>query len=200
MLRENRPEKILYRAEELKVVSKIHPSLRIYEDLVVRFEEARQLGLINSLLFNVYLALLIYPLTKEELESFLSYLRFNRSTARALKETIELKNLLPELGRKGVMKSEIYFLLEQYSQTAIIANSIATSSVVIKQNIDVYLTSLRNIRPRLNGDDLKRMGILQGPEIKKILRTLHAARLDGKIRTKQGEVRLVYSYSNKRQE
>jgi tRNA nucleotidyltransferase (CCA-adding enzyme) len=197
VLREKEPEKIFRRADELKVISKIHSNLKGNEDLAEKFEEARQLGLIDTSLSMVYFALLIYQLKIEEFEIVSSNLNFNKKLNKLLKETIELENILPSLDKQDLLPSEIYFILFQYSELAIIANSISINSVTIKRNIDDYLTKLRHIKPRLNGDDLKRMNIVEGPEIKRILNMLHAARLDGKVNTKQGEIRLVYSWLGK---
>jgi tRNA nucleotidyltransferase (CCA-adding enzyme) len=197
VLREKEPEKIFRRADELKVISKIHSNLKGNEDLAEKFEEARQLGFIDTSLSMVYFALLIYRLKIEEFEIVSSKLNLNKKLSKLLKETIELKNNLPSLDKQDLLPSEIYFILFQYSEFAIIANSIYISSVTIERNIDDYLTKLRHIKPRLNGDDLKRMNIVEGPEIKRILNMLHAARLDGKVNTKQGEIRLVYSWLGK---
>jgi tRNA nucleotidyltransferase (CCA-adding enzyme) len=194
VLSEKEPEKILRRAEELKVLSKIHPKLKGNENLAEKFEEARQLGLIDTSLISVYLALLIYPLNIEEFEVVSKHLNLNKKWHKLLKETIELKDKLLSLDKPDLTPSEIYFILYPYSELAIIANSISISLVTIERNIDDYLTKLRHIKPRLNGDDLKRMDIVEGPEIKRILNILHTARLDGKVSTKQGEIRLVYNW------
>ncbi|GAH69683.1 unnamed protein product, partial [marine sediment metagenome] len=55
----------------------------------------------------------------------------------------------------------------------------------------LFLTRLRYVKPALNGDDLKIMGIALGPRIKEILNLLHEARLDGKVTSKKDEVELV---------
>ncbi|MBA7703834.1 hypothetical protein ES703_112629 [subsurface metagenome] len=50
------------------------------------------------------------------------------------------------------------------------------------------------MKSALTGDDLKRMGIAPGPQIKQILELLHEARLDKKVTTKEGEEKLVKSW------
>ena len=82
---------------------------------------------------------------------------------------------------------------------AIVANSIATDSTSIEQYIENYISRLSHIKPRLNGDDLKRLGITQGTDIKKLLHLLHIAKLDGKVITKQGEIRLVNNWLREKQ-
>ena len=193
LLKELKPENGLVRAAELGVLRKIHPSLNADSWLSQRFEEARKLGLSNSFLTVVYLALFIYHLKPAELDEFLLRLHYNKKISQVLTDTLALKDILPRLNKKQIANSEIYFTLCQFCQPSIIANLLAFENPTVVQKINLYLTRLMHIKPRLNGNDLKRMQIPNGPDIKEILHILHVARLDGKINTKQGEIRLLSS-------
>jgi tRNA nucleotidyltransferase (CCA-adding enzyme) len=60
-----------------------------------------------------------------------------------------------------------------------------------QQVIRRYLTTWRHIRPCLTGDDVKRLGGQQGPEIGRLLARLQAAKLDGEASTREAEETLV---------
>jgi tRNA nucleotidyltransferase (CCA-adding enzyme) len=60
-----------------------------------------------------------------------------------------------------------------------------------KKYISLYLTSLRNIRVELSGDDLKQMGIPPGPRYEKILAALLDAKLDGFVHNRDEEMAFV---------
>ncbi|NUQ00605.1 MAG: hypothetical protein HUU35_12200, partial [Armatimonadetes bacterium] len=47
--------------------------------------------------------------------------------------------------------------------------------------IDAYLANWRGLRPALDGDDLLRLGVPQGPLVGRLLGELRAARLDGLV-------------------
>jgi tRNA nucleotidyltransferase (CCA-adding enzyme) len=81
-------------------------------------------------------------------------------------------------------------LLEGYSPIAITAN-LATDSAIARRHLKLYLGKLRYIKPALTGDDLRKMGIRPGPRMKEILHRLHTARLDGKVKSREGEVEWV---------
>jgi len=196
VLKEKLPEKVLHRADELKILTLLSKELAGNNWLAEKYNEARELGLTDSSLTSIYLALLFYQISDKELEQLVKRLKINNKLVRICKETLDLKNKLKVLNNPKITPSDIFFLLYEYSQPAIIANSLATDSARIEQNIDNYLTKLRHVKTRLNGDDLKKMGISAGPEIKRILHMLQAARLDGKVTTKQGESRMVYAYSD----
>ena len=85
----------------------------------------------------------------------------------------------------------IYDLLHGHSLTALAANSLATDSPTTAEHIELYLNVLRHVKPALTGDDLKRLGIPEGPEIKEVLQHLREARLDGKVSNRDEEEAMV---------
>ena len=188
---EEHPEKVLRRAEELGVLSRLHPALKGNGWLVEKFEQARQLTTPKPPPMGLYLALLIYHLSDKESEQLISYLRLSKPIAQTLRDSISLKAKLKSLADPEITPSRIYHLLRGYSSPALIANSLASDSPVARRHIQLFLGKLRYVKPALTGNDLKRIGIPPSPQIKEILERLHEARLDGKVRSKQGEVELV---------
>ena len=191
ILKEKYPEKVLRRAEELNALHRLHPALKGNGWLAEKFEQARQLSYPNLPPVSLYLALLAYPLTNEESEQVISRLRLPKSLAQTLRDTISLKTKLESLANPELTPSSVYYLLHDCSPPAITANSLACDSPVARQNITLFLNKLRYIKPALNGNDLVRMGIAPGPQMKELLQLLHKARLDGKVTTKQDEEDLV---------
>jgi len=63
----------------------------------------------------------------------------------------------------------------------------------VHQHVQHYLTTWRHIRPGLTGDDLKRLGVPQGPQIGRLLARVLAAKLDGEVSTREAEEALVRS-------
>ncbi|MFC2031823.1 CCA tRNA nucleotidyltransferase [Chloroflexota bacterium] len=194
VLHEKYPEKVFRRAEELRVLPKLHPVLKGNGWLANKSEQSRQLSSPNMPSTGLYLALLVYRLTSYETEELLSYLRLPKSLAQTLRDTISIKSNIQSLVDPKLAPSSIYHLLHSYSSTAIIANSLASDSSVASNNLQLYLNKLRNVKPALNGNDLIKMGVPPGPQVKETLRRLHEARLDGKVTTKPGEKKLVNSW------
>ncbi|MFQ6122200.1 MAG: CCA tRNA nucleotidyltransferase [Dehalococcoidales bacterium] len=197
ILREEYPEKILRRAEELGVLAKLHPLLKGNDWVAGKFEQVRQLTSPDLPPVGLYLALLTYPLSSKENEQLISYLRLPKSVAQTLRDAIDIKTKLKALANPELTLSSIYSLLHGYSTPAIVANSLATDSPVARQHIDLFLHKLRYIKPALTGDDLKEMGVAPGPRIKEILNRLREARLDGKVTSKRGEENLVKGWLDK---
>ncbi|MCK4331930.1 MAG: CCA tRNA nucleotidyltransferase, partial [Dehalococcoidia bacterium] len=90
ILREDQPERVLRRADEVGVLNKLHPSLKGNAWLSERFDQARRLLKRTSPL-PLYLCLLIYNLTNKENKQFLSRLNFPKRLAQAMRHTLQLK-------------------------------------------------------------------------------------------------------------
>ncbi len=148
---------------------------------------------------ELYLAFLIYRLPQNDLEDLISYLKFSRTVAQTLRDTLNLKNELSSLAEPELAPSRIYHCLHQYSQNAILVNLVVSDFPLIRQRIEFYLNKLRYVHTALTGDDLLRAGIASGSRIKEILELLREARLDGKAETKEQELAMIRSeISNKK--
>jgi len=199
VLQERYPEKVLRRAEELGVLAKLHPALKVDGWCAEKFDQARRLTSPQPPEIGLYLALLVYPLSDEEAESLISRLNLPKSLAQTVRDTITLKSKLKLVAIPGLSPSSIYRFLNDYSTQALVANSLATQSPTASQNIRLFLTRLRHVELSLTGRDLMRMGIAEGPQIREVMELLHKARLNGKITTREAEEELVRSWLAKKQ-
>ncbi|MFC2049887.1 CCA tRNA nucleotidyltransferase [Chloroflexota bacterium] len=196
ILKEDEPERAIRRAEELGVLSQLHPSLKGNGWLSQKFEQARKTD-IRASLSSLYLCLLIYNLNDKENERFISRLNFPKNPTRAMRHTLQLKAQLHSLANTQLKPSDIYQSLHSYTTTAIHANSLASESPTANQHLQLYLAKLRYVKTLLSGKDLKRMGIPTGPQVGEILSALHKARLNREIRTRKEEEKFVYSWRQK---
>ena len=191
ILREERPEKVLRRAEELGVLLKLSPALKSRGWLADKFKQARQISFPNSTPTGLYLALMVCPLTSQETKALISLLKLSKALTRTLGDTISLKTKLVELIDPELSPSRIYGILHGYSPQAVTANLLAGGESPASQHIQLFLDKLRYVKSALTGKDLRKMGITAGPRIKELLQRLHDARLDGKVTSKQEEAELV---------
>lgn len=196
ILKEETPETILKRAHQLGVLQKLHPSLKGDGWLARKFEQARLLSK-KSQLLPLYFSLLIYPLTELENEQFLSRINPPKKLAQVMRNTLQIKKYLSDLSKPSVKPSEIYYLLHGYQPAAIQTNAIATNSPVARRYLQLFLKRLRYVKPLLDGDDLKAMGIPTGPQLGRILKALHQAKLNNEVETKRDEEELVHLKSQK---
>jgi len=197
--KEKYPEKVFNRAGELGVLAALHPSLKGDGWLKEKFEHARQECSPTPPSFDLYLALLAYPLTIDETEQLISRLNLPKLSAKTLRDTIAVKNKMRSLSTPGVSPGAIYNLLRDFSPAALEANSLVTQSAVAGQAIHLFLNRLKDVQVSLTGDDLIQMGIAPGPQIKEILDLLHQAKLNGKIATRHDEEEVIKGWLAQKQ-
>jgi tRNA nucleotidyltransferase (CCA-adding enzyme) len=198
VLREELPEKVLSRAGALGVLDRIYPSLKSDDWLTETFKLARERCQPDATPnIQLYLVLLCYRLNLKEAEKLISYMHLPNTIAQTLRETIQIKGKINELSIHGLAPSHIYKLVHGYSTIALTANSLATNSSTVAEHIELYMNVLRYVKPALGGEDLRKMGIPEGPSIKEILQKLCEARLDGKITSKREEEEMVKAWYKK---
>jgi len=196
ILKEKQPELAIKRLGELGVLATINPSLKGDGWIAEEFDRARRLKKPTQL-SSLYFCLLIYSFTENDIEQLLVRLNIPAKLSRAMRDTLRLKTRPPLLDKPSLKPSEIYHLLTEYEPLAVQVNAIATESPTVRRSLQLYLTKLRYVRTALNGEDLKKLGISPGPEMGRVLRILHKAKLDGEVRTRADEKKLAVSSSLK---
>jgi tRNA nucleotidyltransferase (CCA-adding enzyme) len=189
---EERPELVIKRLGELEVLPRISPSLKSDGWLAERFDKARRLKK-PAQLPSLYFCLLIYSFDERDIEQFLARLNTPAKLSQAIRDTLQLKTRLPLLDKSSLKPSDIYYLLQDYEPMAIQANDIASESTIIQHRLQLFLNKLRYVRTSIDGEKLKELGISAGPEMGKVLRILHRAKLDGEVKTREDEQKLALS-------
>lgn len=189
ILKEERPERMLRRAGELGVLKEIHPSFNGNGWLEERFQQARSAARPPSA--ALYFSLLVYHFSQDKGEQLIARLKIPGAVARAMRDTIRLKENLPALAVAQLPSSAIYRLLQDYSPSSILANALASDSPLICQRLHLYLNKLRYVKTSLNGEALQKIGLQPGPRLGAMLRALHEAKLDQRVKTRKEEEELV---------
>jgi tRNA nucleotidyltransferase (CCA-adding enzyme) len=192
ILKEEQPELAIKRLGELGPLARFGPSLKGDGWIAEKFAKARRLKKPTQLP-SLYFCLLVYSLNEREIEQFLVRLNMPARLSRAMRDTVRLKTRLPLLNTHSLKPSQIYYLLKEHEPLAIQANAIATESSTVRRSLQLFLTKLRYVRTALDGEELSKLGISPGPEMGRVLRILHNAKLDGEVRTRADEKKLAVS-------
>ncbi len=93
--------------------------------------------------------------------------------------------------REIVANSEIYWLLKELSNEGLLYLMAIARKNQIKKAVSNFVTTLRQMRTDLSGDDLMALGYLPGPEFKTMLNNLLDARLDGIVGSREEEMAFI---------
>lgn len=190
IFREEEPERALRRLGELGALQRINSALKGNGWLADRFATARRSSKPGELPL-LYFCLLAYPLDEGEVSRLIKRLNMPARLAKTVQDAIRLKLYLPRLNEPHLKPSRVYQLLHEYHPLAVKANVIAADNAATRRHLELFLSKLRYIKPRLNGEELQRLGIPPGAKLGKILHELHRARLDGKVSTRDDEEKLA---------
>ncbi|WP_414566647.1 MULTISPECIES: CBS domain-containing protein [unclassified Anabaena] len=175
--------------DNLGALKCIHPTLELNPELL------RQLRLLERCLqrFDPQLTLIHWQMRLEVLIAHLApkyrgkvanNLQLHEDGIKRLqnlaKSQTEVMELLPQCQRP----SQVVKLLRNYDLPMLILIALQ-SQRNIRRQIWHYLTSLTNVQPILNGNDLKQLGYKPGPQYRQILDELLAATLDEVIKNKE---------------
>lgn len=185
-LREALPERALELLEAWGVLQQFHPHIHWNDTLAKRFAAARQARFSDAPLADLYLGLVLWPLDAAGRAELLT--RYQPAAAQAvlLRDLSRVQERLPELAQPALPNSRIDQLLSGIDPVALRTAQLSTAPP-IPERIVHYLTTLCSIRTKLNGHDLHRLGLRPGPRFREILADLRAARLDGRIQTRDDE-------------
>jgi tRNA nucleotidyltransferase (CCA-adding enzyme) len=176
-------------ADEHGVLGAVHPALKMDDDLAVGWADAL-LGTHHSPLDELGFCLIATPETGVAVDSISARLHLAGRFENALRDFVRLRGQFDTLAALRRKPFEAVELLEGKSHAAIWALSIADTRSG-GQTCAQYLNEWRKVRPRLNGDDLQRLGVQRGIEVGNLLRTLRRARLEGRAPTREDEIALV---------
>lgn len=205
IFREANPLPAVFRMAELDLLKYIHPALSFNERKRHIFEAASQAVLWYEFQYadavlhrwQVYFFCLIADLVPAAVLGinrrldipvrFHELFRNERSRAHHV-----LRQLARRHGRGNTPKpSELHHWLTPFSQETLLYILARTGEDEVRKWVSHFVTHLRQVKPLLDGHDLKRLGVAPGPQFKRILAALLAARLNGKVVTVEDEIALV---------
>ena len=200
ILSEENPEKPVARLAEFDLLRFIHASLEWNDRIASIFQKIKDILAWYRLLFLgkkyepwlVYFMGLIDELSMKETEETCKRLEIRpRIAEEIIRAKKEIPQMIQRLKRMRVLKpSRIYEILKGLPQETLLY-MMAKSPDDVQKKISLYLSKLQDIRTHISGRDLKALRIPQGPVYGRLLHAVLKARLDGIVKTKEDEIRLV---------
>jgi tRNA nucleotidyltransferase (CCA-adding enzyme) len=201
ILREKEPLGAIERMAGLGLLPSIHPNLKFAPETGRVVHETAQVLTWFRLLYlddaceqwQVYLLALCNGLRHDELEDACRRLAIpGRVMERVFgqrRQALGMLNALQRRIRRGpeIRNSEIHGWFRDMSLEIMLYLAAAAKQEEVKRFVSLYLTRLRQVHGCLDGESLKAMGLRPGPEFRRIMVRLLAARLDGEVNSDDEE-------------
>jgi tRNA nucleotidyltransferase (CCA-adding enzyme) len=194
ILAEERPERILARAQTLSVLTALHPALSFDRRRDAAFDAARRRDV--APLTQVYLCLLASRAPRDQVEGAIRRLALHGAWECGLRDGVRLREEAPRLAEPGLRASQATAILAPFEVAAVAACALLEPRAAVRARLWLHFERWRYQRPALRGRDLQALGVEPGPLIGQLLTRLRAARLDGEVRTREDEVALVCTWQS----
>jgi tRNA nucleotidyltransferase (CCA-adding enzyme) len=201
---EENPAAILRRLRDLDLMRFIHPALVFDQDKERLFREMDAVLKWYTLSYKdrhnrvfYYLLGLVDQMTTAEIDDFSRKLTPSETARRKLVQEVErARETLATLSMacRSMKKSEVYRLLEALSQEGRLFVMAKSHSEDVKKAISNFITYADSLTPSATGEDLKTMGIKEGPVYGEILEALREAKIDRNLTTKEDELEFLKRY------
>jgi tRNA nucleotidyltransferase (CCA-adding enzyme) len=180
IFREERPDRSLRRLDEWGALRQIDRALHVDDRSAQRLTRAHEP-------FWGWVAWLA-ELPSADVQRIALRLNLRREDAIDLEQAAGLLSAarVASIGQAEAA-SVVYRLLAPYHERALRAAMSMIDQDRARHNIGRYLDDLRAVQPELDGRQLQALGLPPGPAMGRLLRDLTAARLDGKVVTRQDE-------------
>jgi tRNA nucleotidyltransferase (CCA-adding enzyme) len=137
------------------------------------------------------MAVLCYRLQRAEMEAFASHLKISRNDLSLLRQVADLKQAEPKLDQPDLSNRQIYALLRHSSPASRMICWLCSRSERVRDRLRLYETELQHVRPVVDGEYLKSIGLKPSPLFSRLLNAVRDARLDGEIHAVEEEKALI---------
>lgn len=144
----------------------------------------------------VYLLAILSRSRTKELISFCN--RFDlppRQRRKLIEQKTGAERIAQEMQKRSHLKpSEIYWLLGEVENEGLLYLMTIARKRYIQKAVSLYVTSLRRVTPLVDGEDLKAMGYVPGPQFRVMRNHLIEVQLDGEVADRDQAVAFLRSH------
>ncbi len=205
ILKEENPERVLKRLNDLDLLKFVSPSLDFTREKEKLFLQMQAVYKWHEFLYRgkaldklqYYIFGLLDHMKYEDVVEFCAQMEMNeRLKRKSVENTERLRDALARLsmGIGTMKKSAIHRILDPLAMEARLFIMAKTRSEGVKKAISEYITSVDSFRPFVTGAFLKRLGLPEGPLYKEVLEHLRDAKIDMNLKTIDEEAHFVDTY------
>ena len=204
ILEEDNPVAAINRLLDYDLLTIIHPSLNTDKKLALTLESVNKVMAWHDLLFveepyekwAVYFMAIIRNANRKASQEICERLKLSaRYTDLFCAKRFKASGCLHWLEQNvPVEASMLYRRLRIFKAELILLMIATTKQEKVKRAISNYYTELRHIKLSVNGNDLREMGIQEGPVYRQILQAVHDRKLNGHLETREEELAFLTRY------
>lgn len=200
ILNEKDPLPALFRMREIGVWEYILPEVDPREldrdtlkrvSVVVGWWEERY-HRTNVRLWLVYVLLFLSRLNEEQVNAVMERYHIDKYSQKAIKESFQVPDMSMFLSReKSILPGDIDKLIGTWTRESTIYLLLSLKDEPVWETIVNYLDLREKIKMDIDGNDLKQLGVKEGPVFSLIFDKLYRLKLNGQIHSRDEEINAV---------
>jgi tRNA nucleotidyltransferase (CCA-adding enzyme) len=140
----------------------------------------------------VYLLILLQDLSDEEVENVIERYKFERYAQKTIADSRTARIIARRIDSgEDILFSDLNNLAGNFGSETLIYFLLCLTTEKGWQYLNDYLETRQKVRVQIDGHDLRRMGIKQGPVYSSILNELYTKKINGFINTRDEEIDFV---------
>ncbi|OPZ79538.1 MAG: hypothetical protein BWY79_00393 [Actinobacteria bacterium ADurb.Bin444] len=142
--------------------------------------------------WRIRLATLTRNMEHDELFMWLEKLRLRHADRSIVRDSVVLApRVAAQLGDQDLSAWSTYKLLSRLTTESLVYLIAVTDNRSAHERVYEYLSELRHRRSQLSGADIIALGLRQGPQIGMVLQSLLRERVEGRVTSKEEEMRMA---------
>lgn len=188
LLKEENAVRGLFKLEALGALHHIHPDFHVRPEIRTPFEHLQidyPSWIEDEILLKWHLVMAQIP--HEKVVKVARRLLFGMNRAKEMQQTAQVIQNSEVLTSAKSKPSEVDAYLSGLSPETLVVAWLWFEDKTVRERIENYHIVWKHIRPKVDGNNLREMGLQPGPEFRVILEALRKAWLDGEIRHEADE-------------
>lgn len=201
ILREEDPFKCLKRLHQLDGLRFLDPGFKVrLQDLNLlhrRVQNARRKSLYAQRdWWLVYFMGMVAKVDSRVIRNVLAKFPFTRNERAAIEQSRNSGDMIKKLSVRNLRPSQVFRILRPLTVETILYLRVLTSGPVICRRIDRFLAHDAEVKLCISGEDLKKIGIVSGARMGRILEDVLCLKMDKRIIAKTEELKAAQLLSN----
>ena len=139
----------------------------------------------------LYLMALMEDLDRKKFLDILNKIQMKRELADSVVSIKDRAKIFKALARQGLCDSEIFRILQPYTSETLLYFLFRSTNALIRKRIEHYFKKTRTIQLKIDGEDIKRLGVHEGKRVGIILNKVLNEKIDRSLRTKGQEIKVA---------
>jgi tRNA nucleotidyltransferase (CCA-adding enzyme) len=186
---EDNPLRVMNKMENYRIISSLFPGIpwdRYKKDL---FERIRKVNIWHKLNFPdakvayyiPYFSALFFSISPKLLDRFLKELAVPEKESALIRKIVLTSSSILNKVSSAKKNSEVFNVLNALDEEHLLFLSALPEEEAVRNRVLSYLKDWRFVKPLVDGDDLKQLGLAPGPVFKELLDKVKCAIIDGEL-------------------